>query len=126
MKKLISIMLVLVMSLCLVCVHAEEGEEVPMAGTLAGGWAVAEDQAITDDINNLFWQAMESYQTGTITIAYTPIALLGTQVVAGTNYAILCTASEINAGRSLVIVYVYQDLEGNASVLSVADLTLGI
>ena len=85
-----------------------------------------EAEAITDEINNIFWQAMDSYQTGTITIAYTPVAVLGTQVVAGTNYAVLCRASEINKGRSWVIVYLYRDLEGNASVLKIADVPLGV
>ena len=114
-------------------VEPDEGAEpdsgtsgVPETGMLAGGWTVAEDQAITDDINNMFWQAMDSYQTGTITIAYTPVAVLGTQVVAGTNYAVLCRASEINKGRTWVIVYLYLDLEGNASILRIADLTLGV
>lgn len=104
---------------------AEETLGVP-TGTLAGGWSVAEDPAISDEINQIFWQAMDSYQTGTITIAYTPVAVLGTQVVAGTNYAVLCKASEINKGRSWVIVYLYRDLEGNASVLKIADVPLGV
>ena len=95
-------------------------------GMLAGGWTVAEDPAITDDFSNAFWQAMDSYQTGTITIAYTPYLLLGTQVVAGTNYAVLCRASEINKGASWVVVYLYVDLEGNASVLEITDLPLGL
>lgn len=99
--------------------------EVSKAGTLAGGWSVAEDQTVTDEINNMFWQAMDSYQTGTITVAYTPVAVLGTQVVAGTNYAVLCKASEINKGTTWVIVYLYQDLENNASIIRVADLPLG-
>lgn len=104
---------------------AEPAGGTPETGAIAGDWSIPEDQAITDEINNLFWQAMDSYQTGTITTAYTPVALLGTQVVAGTNYAVLCRASEINKGRTLVIVYLYQDLEGTATVLSINDLPLG-
>lgn len=104
---------------------ADETAEAP-AGMLAGGWTVAEDPAITDDINSLFCQALDSYQTGTITVSYTPVALLGTQVVAGTNYAVLSKASEINKGTSWVIIYLYQDLENNASVIRVADLPLGV
>ncbi len=100
--------------------------KIPETGALAGGWSVADDQSITDEINNMFWQAMDSYQTGTITIAYTPVVVLGTQVVAGTNYAVLCRASEINKGTKWVIVYLYQDLEGFASVLSITDLALGV
>ena len=104
---------------------ADETAEAP-AGMLAGGWTVAEDPAITDDINSLFYQALNNYQTGTITVSYTPVALLGTQVVAGTNYAVLSKASEINKGTSWVIIYLYQDLENNASVIRVADLPLGV
>ena len=59
-------------------------------------------------------------------MVYNPVALLGTQVVAGTNYAVLSKASEINQGSKWVIIYLYQDLEGNATVLSVTDLPLGI
>lgn len=103
-----------------------ETAEVPETGMLAGGWSISDDQTVTEDINNLFWQAMDSYQTGTITISYTPVTVLGNQVVAGTNYAILCRASEINKGTTWVVVYLYQDLEGTASVLSIADLVLGV
>ncbi len=110
-------------------VEPESGDmpvEAPGGGMLAGGWDVAEDQTITDDINNILFQALDSFQTGIITVAYTPVALLGTQTVAGTNYAVLCKASEINAGSSWVIIYLYQDLEGNASVLDVTDVVLGV
>lgn len=113
-------------------IEAEGGEtadataEAPAGATLAGGWTIAEDPAITDNIKNIFFQGLDSYHTGTITVAFTPVALLGTQVVAGTNYAVLSKASEINQGSKWVIIYLYQDLEGNATVLSVADLPLGI
>ena len=104
---------------------ADEPVEAP-AGMVAGGWSVADDYTVTEDINNLFWQAMDSYQTGTITVAYTPVAVLGTQVVAGTNYAVLCKASEINKGSAWVIVYLYRDLEENATVLKIENLALGV
>ncbi len=103
-----------------------EETELSEGGMLAGGWAVAEDPTITEDLNNKLWQALDSYQTGTITVAYTPVAYLGSQVVAGTNYAILCRSQEINQQPTLVIIYLYEDLEGNVSVLSIADLALGV
>ena len=106
--------------------EAEPAGGIPETGVLSGGWSVPEDQTVTDDINNMFWQAMDSYQTGTITVSYTPVAVLGTQVVAGTNYAVLCRASEINKGRTLAIVYLYQDLEGTAIVLGITGLELGL
>ena len=115
-----------------ISIEAESGEtadataEAPVGAALAGGWAIAEDPAITDDIKSIFDQGLDSYQTGIITVVYNPVALLGTQVVAGTNYAVLSKASEINQGSKWVIIYLYQDLEGNATVLSVTDLPLGI
>ena len=98
-----------------------QSEEADSA-MLAGGWTVAEDPTVTDKINNKFQLAMDSYQTGTITISYIPVAYLGSQVVAGTNYAVLCKASEINKGSKWVIVYFYEDLEENLSVLDIADV----
>lgn len=98
-----------------------QSEEADSA-MLAGGWTVAEDPTVTDKINNKFQLAMDSYQTGTITISYIPVAYLGSQVVAGTNYAVLCKASEINKESKWVIVYFYEDLEENLSVLDIADV----
>ena len=100
--------------------------ETPEGGMITGGWAVAEDPAITDEIKNIFYQALDSYPTGTITVSYTPVALLGSQVVAGTNYAVLCRSQEINKEPVLVILYIYADLEGNTSVLKEEPVTLGI
>ena len=96
------------------------------ADMVAGGWTVAEDPEITDEINNKFQLALDDYQTGTITISYTPVAYLGSQVVAGMNYAILCKANEINKGSKWVIVYFYEDLEDNLSVLDIADVDWGM
>ena len=99
--------------------------EEPGTGMLSGGWEAAEDPTITDDLNNQLQLALDDYQTGTITIAYTPVAYLGSQVVAGMNHAFLCRASEINKGSKWVIIYIYEDLEGNASVIDAADFDFG-
>ena len=106
-------------------VSAEETAEAPMTGAVVGGWTIAEDPAITDEINNIFSRALDNYQTGTITVVYTPYAYLGSQVVAGTNHAILCRASEINKGTSWAIVYIYEDLQGNATVMNIAGFDFG-
>ena len=93
---------------------------------LAGGWNTAEDPAITEEISSLFWNGMDNYQTGTITVSYIPVAYLGWQIVAGTNHAILCRSQEINHPAVWVIVYLYADLEGNVSVLDISELPLGV
>lgn len=110
-------------------VQPEDGGEAagtPAGGALAGGWAVAEDPAVTKEISTMLWQALDLYQTGTVTVSYTPVAYLGSQVVAGTNHAILCRSQEINQRPVWVIVYLYQDLENNVSVLDIAELPLGV
>ena len=48
------------------------------------------------------------------TKGYTPVAVLATQVVAGTNYAYLCETED----KTWHIVAVYEDLSGSASVIS--------
>lgn len=104
----------------------QDGEDVAVEdGPVAGGWTVSDDYTITSEIEQLLWTALDSYQTGTITIAYVPVAYLGSQVVAGTNHAILCKASEINKGSSWVIIYLYEDLQGDVSIMNIADFEFG-
>ena len=104
----------------------QDGEDVAVEdGPVAGGWTVSDDYTITSEIEQLLWTALDSYQTGTITIAYAPVAYLGSQVVAGTNHAILCKASEINKGSSWVIIYLYEDLQGDVSIMNIADFEFG-
>ena len=105
-------------------VEPENKDETAGTGMLAG-WTVSEDPTITSEIEQLVWTALDKYQTGTITISYTPVAYLGSQLVAGTNHAVLCRASEINKGSSWVIIYIYEDLQGEASVLNIADFDFG-
>ena len=129
MRKLITTIMAVVMILALgsACVLAEQNEsEDETVGTgMLAGWKVSEDSSITSEIEQLLWTALDSYQTGTITVAYTPVAYLGSQLVAGTNHAVLCRASEINKGSSWVIIYLYEDLQGEATVLNVADFDFG-
>ena len=56
-----------------------------------------------------------------------PVALLGTQIVSGTNYRILCSGTTVTADpvTSLYVVDVYEDLQGAAEVkdIQLIDLT---
>ena len=53
---------------------------------------------------------------------------MGSQVVSGTNYAVLCLekASTASAETKLSIVTIYEDLEGKAEILSTEDVDFGI
>ena len=92
------------------------------AETLAGGWAVAEKTEITEDLQAVFDKAMEKLMG----VSYEPVAYLGSQVVAGLNHCFLCKATVIypNAAPAYKLVYIYQDLEGNAEILNIADLDI--
>lgn len=87
---------------------------------IVGGWSVS-SMDITDAHKELFKKAQETL-TGAV---YTPIALLGTQVVAGTNYRFICyreaSVSELNAEPVYAIVVIYEDLKNNASITEIKD-----
>ena len=55
---------------------------------------------------------------------YEPIALLGTQVVSGTNYLYLCksTWTDYQENVSFVLLQIYQDLSGKSEVMGSATL----
>lgn len=55
---------------------------------------------------------------------YEAVAVLGTQVVAGTNECILCKVTPVvpDAASQWALVYLYEDLDGNAEITQVADL----
>ena len=101
----------------------EAVEEIP-TGMLAGGWTVAADAAVTDKVTELVAKALENLDG----VDYVPVAYLGSQVVAGTNHAILCRAAAVvpDAIPRWVVMYVYEDLQGNVSVLNITDLVLGV
>ena len=126
MKKLIAILLCTLMLLvavaCNVKVETSESLEVeelpetetqpetePVTGTKVGGWTIAEDTAMTDKLKAIFEKALE----GNLGVKYTPIACLGTQVVAGTNYCFLAQGTVVypDAVPQFKLVYVYADLE---------------
>ena len=86
-----------------------------------GSWSENAALEVTDDAKKALEKACETL-TGA---EYTPVALLATQVVAGTNYSILCEskATVPNAETGYVIVTVYADLEGNAEITETYEFT---
>jgi hypothetical protein len=89
-----------------------------------GGWAVQQGRtALNRHVKQVFNKALD----GLVGADYEPVALLGTQVVAGKNYAILCriTPTVLHPVTHWGVAYVYEDLQGNAKLLEVRDLELG-
>ncbi|WP_315505220.1 hypothetical protein [Oribacterium parvum] len=73
------------------------------------------------DAMNAFEAAFPNGYNGT---HYKPIALLGTQVVSGTNYLYLCksTWTDYQENVSFVLLQIYQDLSGKSEVMGSAIL----
>lgn len=87
---------------------------------LSGGTIQAEDVTITKEVQKAFDKATKEY-AGT---KLEPIALVGTQVVSGTNYKLLCKSTAVtpNAKAQFVIATVYQSLDGSAEITDVANI----
>ena len=96
------------------------------SGPLAGGWTPSADPTVTEE-----WKALFEKGTETLTgAAYEPVAYLGSQVVAGTNHAFLCRAvtaypGSIETAPAYAMVYLYEDLTGNVTILNIADFNIG-
>ena len=100
--------------------YAETGTE-----NIAGGWSISDEAAL--DKHPEAVAALEKARETLVGAEYEPVAVLGTQVVAGTNYCLLCkvTAAYTGAKPTYVMVYVYEDLEGNAELTDTVDIILG-
>ena len=150
MKKLIAILTALTMLFGAVCAFAEDdaedildelgeeleeeleevaeeledaAEELEDVFGLMGGWTVAQDPTITPELKAVFDKGME----GLIGVNYVPVLYLGSQVVAGTNHAFLCQATVVvpDAQPEWMVVYLYQDLQGEISVLDIGGFDVG-
>ena len=96
--------------------EAEEISETNESAPITGGWAINNDFDGTDDAN-----AMSAFEKATEDLdgyRYDVVAVLGSQIVAGTNYLYLCRAEMVvpDAKPEYVILKVYEDLEGNAEI----------
>lgn len=113
MKKVLFVSLALLMCITLSACKSKDKE-------LLGGYTEAKDQTVTAELQAKFDKALEGLEG----VNYTAKKLIGTQVVAGTNYKFLCDAKVVvpDAKTEEKIVIVYEDLQGNCSVLDVLDV----
>ena len=83
-------------------------------GGLAGGWSEASSPELTPEAKDALEKAAENVADA----QYRPIAFLGDQVVAGKNYLLLCeiTTTAQKPVSRYSLVYVYEDLNGNAEI----------
>lgn len=89
----------------------------------AGSWAV-NTGALDISENAAAKAAFEKALSGLVGVDYEPLYLLGTQTVAGTNYCILAKTQAVYPGAqaSYALVYIYEDLSGNAELSAVTSL----
>ena len=122
MKKVLSIILCAALALAGVlafsgCTKQESNTDPEVINT--GGWTRADSPVITDEINELLGKAVK----GMVGAKYTPVAYIASQVVAGTNHCILCKVAAVvpEAVSEYKLVYIYEDLEGNAEITNVIE-----
>ena len=82
---------------------------------ILGGWS-----AYTDNPTEIPTEALDGLEG----CVYKPIALLGTQIVAGTNYCFLCETTVVvpDAQPGYALVYVFDGLEGEHELLRVQKI----
>ncbi|MBO7372693.1 MAG: hypothetical protein J6U19_00435, partial [Oscillospiraceae bacterium] len=102
---------------------ARNGEVDENAGTaehLMGGWSVAEEQEPG-------LEAFEKAVQNLLGVNYTPVYVLSSQVVSGTNYCVLARAETVAPGAEAyyTLATVYQDLSGNVEVTEFRNLDIG-
>lgn len=100
-----------------------KGTEYEEPSSISGGWEVATTTKYEKDIDkkalSAFDKAIEEY-TG---LTLDPFALIGTQVVSGTNYMFIARGTTVTQEpvSGWKIVTIYEDLKGNAEVKDVND-----
>lgn len=103
----------------------ESSFQVPdfMADPVPGGWTYDVAPAVTDEVKDAFAKISEADEEK----EYTPIALIGEQVVAGMNYCVLCQVADkkSNSLPILQIIIVYSALDGHAEITDVYDFLEG-
>ncbi len=118
MKKVVSILAALVLLLTVSAAAAE--------GMLLGGWEIVESEAgeLPEEVQKAFDKALD----GLVGALYVPVKLLAQQVVAGMNYCILCQITPVvpDASPTWALVYIYADLEGNATLSNVYELYIAM
>lgn len=77
--------------------------------------------------NNTVYKTFKKAMKGLVGVSYSPVAYLGSQVVAGTNYMVLCRSKVVYPGASYQwsLVKVNKDLKGKASLVDIETLELG-
>jgi len=90
--------------------------------TKPGGWSFAEDYKITDKLSSVIEKASQAK----LGAKYEPVANIGSQLVSGTNHAVLCKITTVtpNSDSHYALVYVYESLDGKCEITDIKDIEL--
>lgn len=102
-----------------------QGDGVPASATDEDGFAVPDDYAgseIPKDVQSVFLSSSKTLDGN----ALTAIAYFGSQVVNGTNYALLCVGETVTAEpvKNIQLVVVNQDSSGKCSIVNINTIDL--
>ena len=134
MKKFMSMVIALALSASMTVYADAAGDNASAAETEIitvgsfdihrdGGWeAVSGDTSIegNPDAKAAFDKAAECLEGA----SYEPVAVIGRQVVAGMNYCLLCKVTAVvpDAKPQYQLVYIYEDLNGGASITGIKTI----
>ena len=95
----------------------------PSGEDMVGGWSMAETTEIDEELGAVIDGATADMSG----VSYEPVLVLETQVVAGTNYAVLCkTQSDSeDAEPYWTVLYIYRNLSDEGQVMSSPVIILG-
>lgn len=84
---------------------------------LAGGWTLSEPEGNSVANREVLEKALEGFVGSKLA----PIACIASQIVSGTNYCFVVKETRVTAQpvSYIALVYVYEDLEGNAGILNI-------
>lgn len=112
MKKKILLYL-FILTLCLSLIGCKKEEKIENEWKF---YMNENDLLFDENTQKIFDDGIKDYNNGELK----PVALLGEQVVAGTNYMFLCE-SDIDGNKTYKVVIIYKDLEGNSHITYVND-----
>ena len=126
MKKIIAIAGVLSLSLGMAACGTTAQEEKTTEATdmsttaqIVGGWKISDstkDATLPGEVQEAFDKAKGSYTDGELH----PVAYIGSQVVAGTNYMVLCK----DDSSAYKMAMIYKDLQGDAKITGTSDFSI--
>ena len=87
-----------------------------------GGFAFAEDPAITPEISS----ALDKATATKLGATYEPVANIGSQVINGINYVVLCKVTGVapGAATNYAIVQIRETIDGECTITDVTDIVI--